>query len=443
MGNRCRTERFFSYSGDDYSLNQIVEQLQLKNEESRFVPEFLNCYGYPQWRHSVNFLTTDGDIAYAVPVYNDGVKEVSHIWFFVVGEKRTNYFVFSRTEAERKSSSQLWMFDYFTKYALGNTPSSGVSFVPEIMVTTRAAMETETNPEDGINSLDVEVIAVTRCNHIVSYAGGYVYDHGIYCWTEFELYNGSDGGSSGGGSGGGYTPPPGDGSYENPGGGSSGSGGNIGDGSSTNTPMAKAIFKHPTMIEENWMTLENMLKKIKKNCMGENLYNALQIAFGKNHINIRFNAAKDGSSFNLDTNTLSLADNMESNQLFHELWHAYQACQEGKQNFLASGINQEIEAYYAQYLYVSKLPEYAGSKWEQKYTQEIRHYTAANLKDYMDAKGILMPNKTAQDLEGYMFYTASIFETHGYGESYYKYDSNRTGLSNFSNLQVLTKNCLE
>ena len=43
---------------------------------------------------------------------------------------------------------------------------------------------------------------------------------------------------------------------------------------------------------------------------------------------------------------------MESNLLFHEMWHAYQAYQETPSSYVNSLLNLDIEAHYAQYIYI-------------------------------------------------------------------------------------------
>jgi len=130
----------------------------------------------------------------------------------------------------------------------------------------------------------------------------------------------------------------------------------------------------------------------------------------------------------------------ESNVFFHEMWHAYQ---ESESAYMNSLINQEIEAHYAQYLYLRKLPEYKGSKWENYYAKDRRMGAIKNLSKYIDEKGNL---HSGRNIEGFNFNiasVASIFETtNGYDDpSFYKYDETRSGLSNFSNLRTLTKDC--
>lgn len=133
----------------------------------------------------------------------------------------------------------------------------------------------------------------------------------------------------------------------------------------------------------------------------------------------------------------------ESNVFFHEMWHAYQAYQESESAYMNSLINQEIEAHYAQYLYLRKLPEYKGSKWENYYAKDLRMGTIADLSDYINEKGNLHSGINVDVFNFHILSVASIFETtKGYDDpNFYKYDETRSGLSNFSNLRTLTKDC--
>ena len=133
----------------------------------------------------------------------------------------------------------------------------------------------------------------------------------------------------------------------------------------------------------------------------------------------------------------------ESNVFFHEMWHAYQAYQESESAYMNSLVNQEIEAHYAQYLYLRKLPEYKGSKWENYYAKDRRMGATKSLEQYITPKGNLYPDANIDVFNFHVLSIASIFETtKGYDDqSFYKYDDTRSGLNNFSNLRTLTKDC--
>ena len=138
--------------------------------------------------------------------------------------------------------------------------------------------------------------------------------------------------------------------------------------------------------------------------------------------------------------------NMESNQLFHEMWHAYQAYQETQQSFKQSFLNQEMEAWYAQYLYVSSLPEYKqGSKWYELYNHTDLGRSIRDLKDYINNKGKLLLGdyqlNSYLDLGVQKAFREMKDEAGEYPYKNYPYDDDRTGSSNFTNLKNLSSNC--
>ena len=134
---------------------------------------------------------------------------------------------------------------------------------------------------------------------------------------------------------------------------------------------------------------------------------------------------------------------MESNQLLHEMMHAYRAYNETFDSYKESTLNGEIEAYYAQYLYISRLPEYANSECEADYyTNPIKIRTRI-LGGYLDNRGNLRDNATYNKLKHTITNIITFMKrTNVYNKEQYKYDSSREILSNFNNLRTLTANCL-
>ena len=124
------------------------------------------------------------------------------------------------------------------------------------------------------------------------------------------------------------------------------------------------------------------------------------------------------------------------------MWHAYQAYQETQSSFNGSLLNQEIEAHYAQYLYLSSLPEYDGSKWEKGYENTDRLKVIENLNEYLDNKGSLLDGIDNSLLDTFLeFSIVPVFQsTEGYEN--YQYDASRNTITNFSNIQTLTIECL-
>lgn len=208
-------------------------------------------------------------------------------------------------------------------------------------------------------------------------------------------------------------------------------------------PKAKKIFRNSSMTETNWAILERMLDKIMKDCMGEALYNGLLNALNGQTLTIQFSNGTDGLfSGNGTTAGITLGSQMESNQLFHEMMHAYRAYQETPASYNASNLNGEIEAWYAQYLYTSRLPEYTGSKWEERDYFDPRRIKIKALSRIINNKGELRPGAKTFDLEVLIINeVVPTFHQNHYPADKYPFDLGRPGLENFTNLKKLTVNC--
>lgn len=121
---------------------------------------------------------------------------------------------------------------------------------------------------------------------------------------------------------------------------------------------------------------------------------------------------------------------------------------ENESTFVQSKLNEEIETWYAQYPYVSSLPEYTlGSPWcdlyNKTYLRElvfgIRIWTNISIRKAIRLLQTLLSmftlrwlNKSFRNLEG---------ENGDKPYKNYPYDDNRVGISNFKNLQQLSLNC--
>lgn len=223
------------------------------------------------------------------------------------------------------------------------------------------------------------------------------------------------------------------------------SGGNTGDNDGDeNIINAKDLFRNSNMTATNWQVINNMLNKIMANCMGNALVDGLYAALDGATLSIQFSDG-GGGGFRFDGQTSGITlgmNSVESNVLFHEMWHAYQAYQETQSSFNGSLLNQEIEAHYAQYLYLSSLPEYDGSKWEKGYENTDRLKVIENLNEYLDNKGSLLDGIDNSLLDTFLeFSIVPVFQsTEGYEN--YQYDASRNTITNFSNIQTLTIECL-
>ncbi|NDV67028.1 hypothetical protein [Bacteroides sp. 224] len=204
-------------------------------------------------------------------------------------------------------------------------------------------------------------------------------------------------------------------------------------------PKAMKIFRNSGMTEANWKTVERMLEKIMQDCMGEALYNGLSRYLNGKTLVIQF---KNGGNGSFGANGISLGMQAESNQLFHEMMHAYRSYKETTSSYNSSTLNGEIEAHYAQYLYVSKLPEYPGSKWEKRNDYDMRYREIQNLERYIDNRGNLLSGISEHELETLILgRTVPGLRAAGYTSNNYNYDNNRPALDNFKNIRDLTQNC--
>lgn len=208
-------------------------------------------------------------------------------------------------------------------------------------------------------------------------------------------------------------------------------------------PKASKIFRNSKMTEQNWALVEKMIEKIINDCMGGELYNGLKSYLNGKTLTIQFKDGTDGS-FGMQGESVGIAlgMQMESNQLLHEMFHAYQAYQNALPQYNGSLLNLEIEAHYAQYLYTRKLKEYKGNKWERRDEDDARRRSIAKLATYLDEKGNLLPEITNGQLD--LEITGNVIpalRAAGYTETKYPLNDNIVGTANFNNLKKLTVNC--
>lgn len=403
------------------NLIRIVgSTLQKQNNLLEAIREYRFKYGSPMWLYSKCISTPNG-LQIFVPVYNKNYPdEIKAIWHFGIYNNILYHFTRTR-KPEYTLIEEYWKFDYFTIFALGKKPASGLSFE-----------QVESRTE-----YDCVKVSVTVGE------GEYAYtdDKGWHCWPVGEDEYLQDittpgGGESGGGSFDSGVPI--DDGIGNGGGGTGGNGSSSsGSGSAS---KAQKMFHNDKMTNDEWKAVENMIDSIMTDCMGENLYNALLNKLNGKTLAIEFT---DASSFYFDGRISKIklnASKMESNHLFHEMWHAYQAYKETGDSFKKAELNLEIEAHFAQYLYLSNRHKFYGSKKHKVYVDDNRHRSIAELYWYVTPKGKLRDGFTLDIVNSHVEYIVNYFhETEEYDSC--KFDENRMGLSIFENLNVLTKDC--
>lgn len=139
---------------------------------------------------------------------------------------------------------------------------------------------------------------------------------------------------------------------------------------------------------------------------------------------------------------ITLGKQLDSSQFLHEMMHAYRAYnEESAETYNQSTLNGEIEAQYAQYVYNNILLE-QGDTLTVKYKETTRRRAITALYGIIDYKGDLLTNSTIEDLEEQINIILNAFNNNStYSQSKYQYDNSRTALSNFKNLQTITKDC--
>lgn len=397
----------------DTRLSLILIALQTIETENSFIQNFAQDYGIPMWEYA-DIIEEEEKTSFFIPVYNEkDPKIINTIWFFQQKDGYLTYTTICRGNQTIIRYNQEFLFDYLSYTIFGEDNASGLIF--------RDPLNTRTRIVYGCTDSYVVVGGVstykqTLCKEVDVWENPGAEREQP---NNEDKYNGKIPIPHGGGGGGG------------------------GSSSIPKAPLAKAIFRNSSMTSTNWQTLENMIEKLKMNCMGEALYNGLKSLLNGKTVSIQFNNTSNGSFGPQGESVgISLSNNMESNQLLHEMLHAYQAYQGTLSSYNNSTLNGEIEAWYAQYLYTSSLPEYKRSKWERRDYVDPRRRVIKNLAKYINPKGSLLPNTNVADLEGFILNNVKpTFNSNHYTADKYSFDYNKAGLQNFNNLRKLTINC--
>ena len=406
----------------------VVNALQRQDNLLKAVRNYKKKHGIPLWEHSVGIVTAEGYQLF-VPVYKEeSPDEIQTIWFFGVYDKVLYHFTRNRPPQD-DIIEEFWRYDYFTIYALGKKTKSGIFFEDK----------TESRAE-----------SVSDC--VKAYAGFSFWDYEENKWVDIMVdvsepcwewpyndYIDGDDGTIGGEEDYFDSELPTEDVLEH--GSSSGNSSSSSSGSIV-APKAQAIFRNSNMTEDNWKIIERMLDKIVATCMGENLYNGLKKAMNGGTFIIQFKESANGSFGSIGEGVgITLGMQMESNQLFHEMMHAYRSYQETITSYSNSTLNGELEAWYAQYLYTSSLPEYKNSKWERRDNSDKRRKVIKRLNSFIDKKGNLQYKKSSKDLETEILDRVIPAFRKTYTEEKYPYDNTREAIDNFKNIRKLTEGC--
>ena len=402
-------EDWFYYT--DNHVAPIAKTMRRIEEEQPFMDAFSRQYGIPLWDYADIYQASNDDaVYYWIPLYNSNYPdEIRFIWYFEMKDGLLDYGPITRDATLIKEYGQDFQFDYLSYRVFGRKNASGLEFCDH--AETRGYYELI-----GIECRDAYIIV----GDITEYKGTFCKEIKVWrdTWDSDIVDEGDDEGNISGGSGSGVPV----------------------EGGGNNTPKAKKIFENQNMNERNWKTIENMLDKIDNNCMGNALHAALEDALGGNKLHIEF-ISGSSCGFSAYEQTISIGmDYVQSNALLHEMFHALQYYTKGKDNFNKSILNSEIEAHYAQYLYLKSLPEFKGSYWEDMYKYDPRMESIADLEEYLDQS---VTATDYQELNKRLETVVDAFrKSDGYSDTLiYKYDPNQGGINTFSLLQKLIKNC--
>ena len=416
--SQSRTENFTTDL-----IQVVINTLCKQGDLLDAVRTYRSKYGIPMWEHSVGISVENGYRLF-VPIYNENNKdEINLIWNFKIFEKKLYNFTSKRNPASN-IVAEYWKFDYFTIYALGKKPKSGLSFEYVESRSDQNCVNASVTFGEGeyAHTEYMEQHCWSTDDDSESAYADMESDDGSGFPSEIPIEDSGGGGNSG----------------------STGSGGDSNDNTSDSdaTPKAQAIFRNSNMIDANWRVLENMIEKIIENCMGRNLYNGLLEKMNGGTFIIQFKENANGAFGPIGEGIgITLGMQMESNQLFHEMMHAYRSYQETTDSYNSSKLNGEFEAWYAQYLYTSSLPEYENSKWERRDYSNPQREIIKGLEKYIDKKGFLLPKINAVDLELHILNVVMPTFRKLYDEEKYPYDYNRETIDNFKNIKKLTEGC--
>lgn len=391
-------------------VEAVTSTMTYVEEANPFMKTFCREHGTPLWEHTL-IMERNSATYYFVPLYKDCYpNDIRTIWFFQEKDRELTYAPIQKDNPLIVAHGQTLLFDYLAWLAFGRDNASGYVF-KESPATRSYHME-----DDCVDAY-VEV-------------GGYLEYKGTTCvdpvWTDIIDFEANGGGGTG----------PGDI------GGAGGSGTDVPVGGAPDTaPNAARIFQSTTMTTEEWEKLESMLNEIMDDCLGGALYSAIQEKLKGKKCRIDFPDGVTTSSFIYEQTRISISSTLQSHQLFHEMWHLYQAYGETSESFEGSLLNQEIEAHYAQYLYIKGQSWYKGSKEYVVYHNDSRLYCITSLDYYFDNKGY--PTKTEDTLRLLWDKIIDLFRKHQeYGKmDIYQYDSSRDLYNNFINIQRLMKDC--
>lgn len=399
---------FFSYSC--YGLDSVINTLKHIDKERNFSDDFLKEYGIPLWNYTL-MLKNEDEAFFYVPIYQGkSFLSIDVVWFFYITDGKIIYAPFRRTDERIKNHEQRFVFDLLSWRIFGECNASGLVFREKesssrVWIVVDRCWDVYTGTKGNME------YKYTNCVHDLFWV-----DETVYWLTtvpEDELSGGS----------------------AIVGGGSGGSGTSAGSSSAS----ASDIFCNDNFNDVSWDMADYLLEDILDNCMGEALFNGIKEKLNGDKIKIRF-IENEASSYNWNDSTLSLSTNqLESNVLFHEMFHLYQTLSESQSTFENSLMNREIEAHYAQFLFLKHQSPLWNVETNYIYQKNERLRACRLIEDYVDDNGIIRDGVGQIDLDLYLeFSVTDVFRDGGYNN--YPFNNEAVGQT-FNVVKELTKNC--
>lgn len=202
------------------------------------------------------------------------------------------------------------------------------------------------------------------------------------------------------------------------------------------SPKASELFYNPDMSATYWRQLEILVEEIDDDCLGGALCTALKNILGGSTIPIHVMEAPAVRFSHYDPVVgITLSRDAQSFHLFYEMMHAYLAHIQP-----LNTLNCEIEALYAQHLYLNRQIGFNGSEWERRYNSGMIFESVQKLEEILDAKGQLKSGKTTADVVQAVNKVVEALRK-SIKFNGYIFDESKNGLENFNNLRILTSGC--
>lgn len=397
---------FFSYSCT--GIDSIISTLRNINKEKDFIAGFLKEYGIPLWNYTC-IMKGENEVSYYVPLYQGkSMRSIDAFWFFHISDGKIIYAPFRRTDERIKNNEQRFVFDWLTWEVFGENNAYGL-FFKEKESSSRAWILIENCWDVYTGTANNLEYQYTNCVQ-----KSFWIDETIY-WLTTAPDDDSSGGST-----------------------SVGGGGNSGTSGGVST-SASNIFCNDDFTDDSWNMADYLLEDILEDCMGEALYNGIKEKLNGDKITLRFTEAGwSGYSWNSKTLNISV-DQLESNVLFHEMFHLYQTLSESEQSFENSLMNREIEAHYAQYLFRKNESPLWNVETGNIYEWNQRLRTCLLINRYIDDYGVLKDLNLKYRFEALLIGNViDAFRGDGYDNYPFNFDSLE---QTFNIVNELTENC--